>query len=95
MRTEPRILNLTIKREYFDLIKSGEKKVEYRKISQYYVSRFKNRTYDRVIFRNGYAADSPRICMEVIGIQKRVVVKRGRKYGWYEIHLGKKLKIAG
>lgn len=89
----PKVLNLTIKKEYFDLIKSGEKRVEYRKISQYYISRFEGKTYDRVIFRNGYAADSPRICMQVTGIVRKKKTKDGNVFGWYEIHLGKRLRL--
>lgn len=34
------MLTLTIKKKWFDMIKSGEKKEEYRKINTYYTSRF-------------------------------------------------------
>ena len=66
---------LPIKKKWFDMIKSGEKKEEYREIKPYYTSRFKNYLprvnifrakewiYSQiiVIFRNGYRADSPKI----------------------------------
>lgn len=36
------MLILTIKKKWFDMIKSGEKKEEYREINRYYDSRFDN-----------------------------------------------------
>lgn len=64
------MLTLPIKKKWFDMIKSGEKKEEYREIKPYYDSRFFNE-YKRnrntcfyVIFRNGYSKNSPSIkCM--------------------------------
>lgn len=61
------MLILPIKKKWFDMIKSGEKKEEYREIKPYYDSRFfniykrKNTTYFYVIFRNGYSKNSPSI----------------------------------
>lgn len=62
------MLTLTIKKKWFDMIKSGIKKEEYREINRYYDSRFDKHFYkDRVltpnyiIFRNGYRKDSPKI----------------------------------
>ena len=61
------MLTLPIKKKWFDMIKSGEKKEEYREIKPYWFVRFKNEfgcIYDenlvihlgkgRVIFKNGY-----------------------------------------
>ena len=65
------MLTLPIKKKWFDMILSGEKKEEYREIKPYYISRFKNvfamepysnlPVFDKqkVIFRNGYSANSP------------------------------------
>lgn len=66
------MLILPIKKKWFDMILSGEKKEEYREIKPYYRSRFRNAgMLDRyglptilpaeIIFRNGYSADSPAI----------------------------------
>lgn len=62
------MLTLTIKKKWFDMIKNGIKKEEYREINKYYDSRFDKHFYiDRVltpnyiIFRNGYKKDSPKI----------------------------------
>lgn len=62
------MLTLPIKKKWFDMILSGEKKEEYRESKPYYTTRFKNLWqgsligYDaerRIRFRNGYAKDSP------------------------------------
>ena len=54
------MLTLPIKKKWFDMILSGEKKEEYREIKPYYDSRFKN-GIDYIVFRNGYKKDSPKI----------------------------------
>lgn len=54
------MLILPIKKRWFDMILSGEKKEEYRDITPYYETRFKNLWGDRymgkrkIMFRNGY-----------------------------------------
>lgn len=67
------MLTLPIKKKWFDMIKSGEKKEEYREIKPYYDSRFAkytgysiNAAYyvpinEPIIFRNGYSKNSPSI----------------------------------
>lgn len=68
------MLVLPIKKKWFDMIKSGIKKEEYREIKPYWFTRFKNNLgciYDedliihiasgRVIFQNGYKKNAPRI----------------------------------
>lgn len=70
------MLILPIKKKWIDMIKSGEKKEEYREIKPYWTSRFTHNlrktvfnTYvGHVIFRNGYSKNSPRIkcCVEII-----------------------------
>lgn len=63
------MLILPIKKKWFDMIKSGEKKEEYRECKKYYHIRFKkifgwwnykNKEVE-IIFRNGYRKDSPTI----------------------------------
>ncbi len=62
------MLTLPIKKKWFDMIKSGEKKEEYREIKPYYESRFMNllridlgkfKETEYVLFRNGYSKNSP------------------------------------
>lgn len=71
------MLILPIKKKWFDMILSGEKKEEYRDIKPYWDKRFKNSLYDitldswvnpiiksaqgNVIFKNGYQKDAPKI----------------------------------
>ena len=55
------MLTLPIKKKWFDMILSGEKKEEYREIKPYYNSRFKPFFYENIIFRNGYSKKSPSI----------------------------------
>ena len=77
------MLVLPIQKKWFDMIKSGEKKEEYREIKEYWFTRFKNNLfciYDenlviylgtgRVIFKNGYQKNAPKIMCEV-GITTR------------------------
>ncbi len=64
------MLILPIKKKLFDMILSGEKYEEYREIKPYYQSRLRNEWFldqyglpilhqGRVLFRNGYAGNSP------------------------------------
>ena len=71
------MLTLPIKKKWFDMIKSGEKKEEYREIKPYYDSRLRRyciftsrkvmenyideKHIIEVIFRNGYSKNSPSI----------------------------------
>ena len=64
------MLTLPIKKKWFDMILSGEKKEEYRDMTPYYTTRFEKIFLDVeneevknnfVIFRNGYRKDSPKI----------------------------------
>ena len=69
------MLTLPIKKKWFDMIKSGEKKEEYREIKPYYDSRFfrliakdnsiKAETVTKVKFRNGYSKNSPSVVCNV------------------------------
>lgn len=73
-----RTLHLTLKKKWFDMIKSGEKKEEYREIKDYWVKRLKEMSltrleafkhFDTVTFKNGYAKDAPEITLEFKGIE--------------------------
>lgn len=61
------MLTLPIKKKWFDMILSGEKKEEYREIKPYYTSRFENQIEKNnscefdIILRNGYSRTSPSI----------------------------------
>ena len=70
-------LHLTLKKKWFDMILSGEKKEEYRQIKPYWLTRFKyrcnnldmmhelNYSYTHIIFKNGYSKNAPTILIEL------------------------------
>ena len=61
-------LRLTLKKKWFDMIASGEKKHEYRLPSQWILSRLPSgKRYDVVEFANGYGKHVPRVTVEFKG----------------------------
>jgi len=64
-----KILHLTIKKKWFDLIKSGKKKIEYREKKPYWNKRLEGKSFDFIIFRNGYNKDSPWLKVEWKGLE--------------------------
>jgi len=63
-----KILHLTLKKQWFDMIANGMKKEEYREMKPYWHKRLLNREYDLICFRNGYAKDAPRVTVEFKGL---------------------------
>jgi hypothetical protein len=75
-----KILHLTLKKKWFDMIASGEKKEEYREIKDYWVRRFCGKEWykhedlhislqpDKIIFKLGYAKSAPVMHVECKGI---------------------------
>ena len=58
-------LRLTLSKKPFEVMVTGEKNIEYRRVSQWIVSRLfdkqgKPREYDTIEFVNGYGKDRPR-----------------------------------
>ena len=53
-------LYLPLKKKWFEMIKSGEKKEEYREIKPYYTSRFYGKAYEYNV-KNGFIKTS---CMD-------------------------------
>jgi hypothetical protein len=67
------ILYLNIKKKWFDIMITGEKKYEVRDKSKWLLSRLidangKIRNYDFICFRNGYKKDAPKFYAEYKGI---------------------------
>ena len=102
---ETKTLKLTLKKKWFDMIFSGEKKEEYREMKEHWHRRLATKQsrctlapiefkkYDVIEFRNGYKKDSPAMFVEC----KRVAMGYGIK-DWgaeqkivYIIYLGKVL----
>jgi hypothetical protein len=97
MNTET--LRLTLKKKWFDMIASGEKKEEYREIKPYWINRLQHwgnafdecREYNFVEFRNGYRKDSPVVTLVCEGISISIGkeewgAESGKEY--YVIKLG-------
>jgi len=94
-----KMLILPIKKKWFDMILSGEKKEEYRDIKPYYETRFRNawkgsliggNANREIMFRNGYSRKSPSfiaICTLSVGVGKvEWGAERDRKYFVLTIH---------
>jgi hypothetical protein len=61
-------LHLTLKRRWFDLIASGQKREEYREVKPYWTVRLVGREFDVIRFRNGYAKDAATMDVELLRI---------------------------
>jgi hypothetical protein len=71
-----KILRLNLKKKWFDMIASGEKKEEYREMKPYWQQRLVKKGYwhsqavkdfDIIRFRNGYKKDAPTMDVEFLG----------------------------
>jgi len=89
-----KILHLNLKKKWFDMILSGEKTEEYREIKQYWTTRLKDflvkKSFDCVVFRNGYGYKSPSFKIELISIDFGVSKKEwsGKEEYCYVLKLG-------
>lgn len=66
-----KILRLTLKKKWFDLILSGKKTIEYRERKKHWISRLVDSKkdlikFDLIIFTNGYGKDRPYMKVEHI-----------------------------
>ena len=88
-----KILHLTLKKKWFDLIASGEKTEEYRECKPYWAKRLKNQVgykqFDEIHFKNGYGKDVPFMRVEFRGIVQRIMLGKGV----FVIRLGKIFEI--
>lgn len=80
------MLTLPIKKKWFDMIKSGVKKEEYRTRNDYYYTRFKkiidnieNGKEQYILLRNGYSSKSPTLKIKV----DNILIGGGRKEWGY------------
>lgn len=89
-----KILHLTLKKKWFDMIASGEKKEEYREIKPYWFKRLRNKKYDVIKFRNGYAKGAPSMTVELKAMSRGLgIVEWGApEYPVFVLHLGDIIK---
>jgi len=78
-------LSLILKKQYFDAIAAGTKKLEYRVVKPYWTKRLEGKTFDEIVFKNGYAKNALTMRVEWLGMTK------GDTH--YVIELGKVLEI--
>jgi len=90
-----KILHLTLKKRWFDMILSGEKKEEYREIKPYWEGRLYNKSFDIVRFKNGYSKNVPTFDIECIRIRIGYGIDNWGGIGterYYVIELGNLIK---
>lgn len=93
-----RTLYLILKKEFFEQIKNGVKTSEFREYKQHWKQKLMKsdgsfKTYDLILFQNGYHSYAPRIWVEFKGI--KIKKKKRCFFNWekvFEIELGKILK---
>ena len=64
-----KVLFLTLKKEFYDQIKSGEKTSEFREYKKHWIQKLMNddgsfKTYDLILFQNGYQSNAPQLLVE-------------------------------
>lgn len=84
-----RVLFMTLQRQWFDQIRKGVKKEEYREMKPYWKDRIEGREYDEIHFRNGYNPNSPAMRVQYLGY------KIDQAGGRYVLKLGKVLEVKG
>jgi hypothetical protein len=84
------VLHLTLKKKWFDMIASGEKKEEYREIKPYWIKRLRHGRYNAIKFRNGYAKDAPTVTVKLKCITRMVGYKKwgAPEHPVFILHLG-------
>jgi hypothetical protein len=66
-RNVMRVLHLTLKRQWFEMIASGQKREEYREMKPYWHKRLMcaNGKFDAIHFRNGYSRGARSMTVEL------------------------------
>jgi hypothetical protein len=91
VKSKRRVLQLTLKREFFAQIVEGTKTTEFRKYKPHWKSRLEGKEFDKVHFRNGYLESSPEMDVECRGIR---LLGKGRDKE-YQIRLGRVSNLKG
>ena len=86
--TSPSLL-LRLKRCWFDAIAGGYKVDEYRKATEYWRKRIEGKSYNSILFKNGYGQERPGMRVNYTGWSRQTV--DGQEY--YVLHLGPVLEL--
>lgn len=62
-------LIIILKNKWFEQIKNGSKKEEYRLYKKYWINKLINRQYNNIIFQNGYKKNAEKIIKNYIGYE--------------------------
>lgn len=91
-----RVLHLTLKRQWFDMVVTRAKPFEYREIKPYWTKRFFRDgqviEFDEVHFKNGYSKKAPMARVKWLGLVYADKSPLGDKKV-YAIHLGEILEV--
>lgn len=85
------ILHLVLKGRWYDLIKSGHKKYEYREVKPYWDKRLFSKPYTHVCFRRGYTQE--KMLFKLTGIEKSTDRNDLGIPDVYKIGIGERVKI--
>lgn len=89
------ILNLVLKYEWFDKIKSGEKTSEYRNSSIHFNKMFEKgqrNDFKQVRFQKGYSKNPETMMFEIISIERCYGKNDLKVESCWEIKLGRRIK---
>ena len=68
-----KVLFLTLKQKWFNQIRCGEKKEEYREKKPYWDVRMKKAPWDMILFSNGYGVHAPSMLVEYKGLEVKEI----------------------
>lgn len=86
-----KILHLALKKRWFDLIRVGRKKNEYRELKDYWTKRLVGKDYTHILFTNGYGKNRPSILVELKRLAKTLYWFEGKPC--YNLILGDIIKV--
>jgi hypothetical protein len=88
-----KILDLPLKKEWYCMIESGEKREEYREIKPYWTKRFESHKYDAVRFRYGYTEKV--MYFNLIEIKRGIGIRKwgAPEYPVYILKIGNRIKV--
>ena len=66
------VLPLTLKKRWFELIRVGRKKNEYREVKDYWTKRLVGKDYTHILFTNGYGKHRPSMLVELKRVAKAI-----------------------
>lgn len=88
---EMKILDLPLKKEWYEMIEGGEKKEEYRETKEYWRKRLTGKHYTHVRFRYGYTKRTMLFELDSVTVGQGKPEWGAPKEKVYILHLGKRI----